>query len=140
MKKHKLHLNRLFCCNHTKSCCCVNMVSVTSASRYITSASYYHPRYQSRSYPWSDTTEFRGIGRGSSDCHLLCIWYRQMALSVLFENQSFKLLSKVSATHTIEYKIHRIICIHQNVNNCPQGVLQLNSSWHFSWNPIGFAY
>ena len=25
------------------------MVSVTSASRYITSASFYHPRYQSRS-------------------------------------------------------------------------------------------
>ena len=28
---------------------CVNMVSVTSTSRYITSASRYHPRYQSRS-------------------------------------------------------------------------------------------
>ena len=41
----KLHLSRLFCCNHT--CHCVNMVSVTSASRYITSASRYHPRYQS---------------------------------------------------------------------------------------------
>ena len=46
-KKHKLHLSRLFCCNHT--CYCVNMVSVASASRYITSASRYHPRYQSRS-------------------------------------------------------------------------------------------
>ena len=46
-KKHKLNLRRLFCCNHT--CYCVNMVSVTSASRYITSASRYHPRYQSRS-------------------------------------------------------------------------------------------
>ena len=39
-KKHKLHLSRLFCCNHT--CYCVKMISVTSASRY-------HPRYQSRS-------------------------------------------------------------------------------------------
>ena len=29
--KHKLHLSRLFCCNHT--CYCVNMVSVMSASR-----------------------------------------------------------------------------------------------------------
>ena len=48
----------LICRNHT--CYCVNMVSVTSASRY-------HPCYQSRS--WSDSTEFRGIGRGSSDCH-----------------------------------------------------------------------
>ena len=47
LKKHKLHLGRMFCSNHT--CHCVNMVSVTSASRYITSASRYHPRYQSRS-------------------------------------------------------------------------------------------
>ena len=39
-------LLRLFCCNHT--CYCVNMVSVTSASRYITSASIYHPHYQNR--------------------------------------------------------------------------------------------
>ena len=46
LKKHKLHVSRLFCCNHI--CYCVNMVSVTSASRYITSASRYHPRYQSR--------------------------------------------------------------------------------------------
>ena len=37
----------LFCCNHT--CYCVSMVSVTSTSRYITSASCHHPRYQSRS-------------------------------------------------------------------------------------------
>ena len=39
-KSYKLHLSRLFCFNHT--CYCVNIVSVTSASRY-------HPRYQSRS-------------------------------------------------------------------------------------------
>ena len=54
LKKHKLHLSRLFCCNHT--CYCVNMVSVTSASRYITSASCYHPRYQSKS-----STYIRGL-------------------------------------------------------------------------------
>ena len=47
IKKHKLHLSHLFCCNPT--CYCVNMVSVTSPSRYITSASGYHPRHQSRS-------------------------------------------------------------------------------------------
>ena len=46
-KKHKLHLSHLFCCNHT--CYCVNMVSVTPLSRYIRSATYFHPRYQSRS-------------------------------------------------------------------------------------------
>ena len=39
-KKQQLHFSRLFCCKHT--CYCVNMVYVTSASRY-------HPRYQSRS-------------------------------------------------------------------------------------------
>ena len=42
----KIH-NRLLCCNHT--CYCVNMVSVTLASRYITPASRYNSRYQSRS-------------------------------------------------------------------------------------------
>ena len=47
LKQHKLHLSRLFCCNHT--CYCVNMVSVTAVSRYITSASRYHPRFHSRS-------------------------------------------------------------------------------------------
>ena len=46
-KTHKLHLSHLLCCNYT--CYCVNMVSVTSASRYIMSASRFHPRYQSRS-------------------------------------------------------------------------------------------
>ena len=46
-KKTQLHLNRLFCCNHT--CYCVNAVSVTSASHYITSALCYQPHYQSRS-------------------------------------------------------------------------------------------
>ena len=39
--------NSLFCWDHT--CNCVNMVSMMSVSRYITSASRYHLRYQSRS-------------------------------------------------------------------------------------------
>ena len=47
LKTYKFYLSSLFCCNHT--CYCVNMVSVTSASRYITSAPRYPPRYQSRS-------------------------------------------------------------------------------------------
>ena len=53
-QQHKLHLSRLFCCNHT--CIGVNICSVTSASCYIMSvscymtlASRYHLRYQSRS-------------------------------------------------------------------------------------------
>ena len=46
-KTHKLHLSHLFCCNHT--CYCVNKVFVTSAPRYITSASRYHRRYHNRS-------------------------------------------------------------------------------------------
>ena len=61
LEKHKLHFSSLFCCNHT--CYCVNVVSVTSASHFITSASHYHPRYQRdpRCYhvhPWSDSTIF----------------------------------------------------------------------------------
>ena len=47
LKKHKLQVSHLFCCNHT--CYCFNMVSVTSASHYITSASRYHLGYQCRS-------------------------------------------------------------------------------------------
>ena len=47
IEKHKLHLSHLFCCNQT--CYCVNMVSVTSPSRYLTSVSRYHLPYQSRS-------------------------------------------------------------------------------------------
>ena len=62
-QQHKLHLSRLFCCNHT--CYYVNEVSVTLASRYITSASRYHRILDI--HPWSDSTEFRGIGLGSSD-------------------------------------------------------------------------
>ena len=53
LKKPKLHLSCLFCGIHT--CYCVNMVSVKSATCYITSvscyimlASHYHPPYQSR--------------------------------------------------------------------------------------------
>ena len=53
LKKHKLHVSRLFCCNQTSNC--VNVVSVTSPSHYITSASRditsasrHHPRYQRR--------------------------------------------------------------------------------------------
>ena len=46
LKKNFIY-NRLFCCNHI--CYCVNMVSVTSASRYKVSASLYFPRYQRRS-------------------------------------------------------------------------------------------
>ena len=42
IEKHKLHLNRVVCCTHTCYCDCVNIASVTSASRYITSASLYN--------------------------------------------------------------------------------------------------
>ena len=40
LKKHKLHYNHLFCCNHT----CCGMVSVALAFRYLTSASCYQSR------------------------------------------------------------------------------------------------
>ena len=43
-EKHKIHLSRWFCCIRT--CNCVNIVSVTSASRS-------HPRHQIRSSMYS---------------------------------------------------------------------------------------
>ena len=47
LKIHKLQLLRVavcqVCCNH--SCYYVDMVSVTSVSRYVTSASRYHSRF-----------------------------------------------------------------------------------------------
>ena len=66
IENHKLHLSRLFCCNHT--CYCASMVYVTSASRYITSA--LSPALSKKIldvHQWSDSTEFCGICRGSSD-------------------------------------------------------------------------
>ena len=51
LKKHKLHFNRLFCCNHT--CYCVGMFLC-----YVTSA----PRYESRS-SMSLEVWFHGIPR-----------------------------------------------------------------------------
>ena len=63
LKQHQLHYNCLFCCDHT--CYCGNMISVTSASFYITSVSRYLPRISKKIidvHPWSDSTEFRGIG------------------------------------------------------------------------------
>ena len=51
--------NSLFCCNHT--CYCVNTISVTSVSQYITSASCYHRWYRSRFSMYIrglDSTEF----------------------------------------------------------------------------------
>ena len=71
LKKHRFHLSRLFCCNHT--CYCVNMVSVTSVSHYITSASRFHPRYQSRSsvyirglIPWNFTELAEAVPIGNT--------------------------------------------------------------------------
>ena len=44
LKKNPINFiyNRLFCCNHT--CYCVGMVSVTSGSLYVASASHYQSR------------------------------------------------------------------------------------------------
>ena len=46
--------NRLFCCN--RACYCVDMVSVTSTSRYVTSASHFQSRsstYIRGLIPWT---------------------------------------------------------------------------------------
>ena len=47
IEKHKLLISPFVLLQYTSYY--VNMVSVTSAARYITSASSYHPRYQSKS-------------------------------------------------------------------------------------------
>ena len=87
--------NRLFCCNRT--CYCVNMVSVTSSSRYtcVTSASRYYPRYQSRSSMYIRSLIPR-TNRGSSDWsshlplnfvsapHLLCLWKVSLNFGKIF--------------------------------------------------------
>ena len=65
-KKHKLHLSRLFCCNHIFNC--VNMVSVKYMLYNV--SVMLSPALLKQNldvHPWSDSTEFRGIGRGSSD-------------------------------------------------------------------------
>ena len=52
--------NHLFCCNHT--CNCVGMVTVMSASHYVTSASYYQSRssmYIRGLIPWNGLRQFR---------------------------------------------------------------------------------
>ena len=47
IEKNITSFNSFFCFNHT--CYCANVDSVTSASGYLTPASRYHLRYQSRS-------------------------------------------------------------------------------------------
>ena len=52
---------------------CVNMVSVTSASRYITSASHCHPCYQRRSSMYISSLiplNFAESAEAVSDCTL----------------------------------------------------------------------
>ena len=40
-------------------------------------------------HPWSDSTEFRGIGRGSSDCHSSTpsLYYAVAVMSEVFVNK-----------------------------------------------------
>ena len=67
----------LFCCNHT--CYCVDIVSVTSTSHSNVSATL-SPVLSKQIldvHLWSDSTEFCGIGRGSSDCIGLCLLTRK---------------------------------------------------------------
>ena len=83
LKKYKLHVNRFFCCNHTRYC--VNMVSVTSVSRYITSVSCYHPRYQSRSSVYAGFAEVVPIDHsyGAFNKDLFGILYENVSRSIV---------------------------------------------------------
>ena len=99
LKKHKLHLSHLFCCNHT--CYCVNMVSMTLASHYITSASRYHPGYQSRSSLYicglipgnfAELAEAVPIGSTVCDCGISCHTH------ILDYHMNFKFIVKAGIT------------------------------------------
>ena len=63
--------NRLFCCNHT--CNCVNMVSVTSATRYKASAPRYH-RVIKLVPRCTTVVWFHGISRNWPWQFRLCSW------------------------------------------------------------------
>ena len=65
----------LLCSNHT--CYCVNMVSVTSVSRYMMWAALSKKILDV--HPWSESTEFPGIGQGSYAC-LLYLWVSRIKL------------------------------------------------------------
>ena len=67
--------NRLFCCNH--NCNCVGMISVTSASLYVTSAS----RYQSRSsmyirgvITWNSTELAEAVPIENNPNTMILVW------------------------------------------------------------------
>ena len=93
---------RLFCCNH--SCYCVNMVSVTSASRYITSASRYHPRYQS-----GPSMYIRGlIPRNIAELDE-AVWYMRMFFILLNIALTFKRTS-VNWSCITEVLLERYVC------------------------------
>ena len=78
LKNHKLHLNLLFCCNHT--CYCVNMVLVTFVSCYM-SVSCYHPQYQNRSSMYIGRLIPRNFGN----------WPRQLRFGKLYWSNSYLL-------------------------------------------------
>ena len=117
LKKHKIRLSRLFCCNHT--CYCVNMVSVTPASLYITSASRYHPRYQSRSSMYIrrliPRNLIRGIGRGSSDFHS----------STPSLNYAVAVMSEVFVNKRVDDRVHSIIQIEEVIEK----MFENHSGW-----------
>ena len=79
--------NRLFCCNHT--CYCVGIVSVTSASAslYVTSASRYHPRYQSKSAMYIRgliSRNFAELAEAIPICFVFCTIHASIQVEVIF--------------------------------------------------------
>ena len=102
------------------------MVSVTSASRYITSASCYHPRYQSRFlyvYPWSDSTEFRRIGRGSSDCTVWSVFAVRSVVTCSLRLLSWCRLRRLCSDWADAWADMDFLVTHINIVGFPM-------SWH----------
>ena len=123
--------NSLFCCNHTWNS--VNMVSLTPASRYITSASLYHPRYQSRSSMYirrglilqdfaklAEVVPIAGIKVLWNDCLISAIF---IPLIHMFRITKFQLYTRVS--HLLGQD-HVALCVLLFQSNEPRHVISIN--------------
>ena len=123
--------NSLFCCNHTWNS--VNMVSLTPVSRYITSASLYHPRYQSRSSMYirrclilrdfaklAEVVPIAGIKLLWKDCLISAIF---IPLIHMFRITKFHLYTRVS--HLLGQD-HVALCVLLFQSNEPRHVISNN--------------
>ena len=127
LKIHKLHLSRLCCCNHT--CYCVNMVSVTSASRY-------HPRYQNRSSMYIRGLIPRNFAELAEAVPIGSIWFEVFSFTLIY----FHLVKLTNAVGTQLHRVGIFSDMHSNRN-----VRDFRRSWrskdrHPKFNHLSHEY